>query len=233
MDLANSEFTKMALAQIEELLDLYDDFKSRAKYDDLSDLNEAEISEFIAAGRAAVYRISGENSDFAKEYNQVESRYSGYYSSTRSAMVPPLAGLLKALEKALKSGYLVQLEQLVHADTFTNILDMAQYLLEQGFKDAAAVLAGGVLEVHLKNMAQKYGIETELEKNGRAVPKHIEILNHDLAREGAYTKYDQRQIGSWYALRNHAAHGQYDQYDQKQVENAMDQIRDFITRHPA
>jgi len=233
LDLANSDFTKMALAQIEETLTQYDDLRSRSKHEDLNDLNETEISEFIASSRAAVFRISGEDSDFVKEYGQIEDRFSGRYTDTRAAMVPSLVGLLKAMKKALESGYLARFEQLVHADTFAEFLGMAQYLLEQGFKDAAAVLAGGVLEVHIKNLAQKHGIEIELEKNGRMVSKHIEVLNHDLAREGVYTKLDQKNIGAWYALRNHAAHGQYDQYDQKQVEFVMLQLRDFIARHPA
>ena len=54
---------------------------------------------------------------------------------------------------------LAKFHELVHADIFTDFLEMADYLLEEGYKDPAAVLAGGTLEEHLRKLCHKKNIE--------------------------------------------------------------------------
>ena len=51
-------------------------------------------------------------------------------------------------------------EELVHGDMFGDCLEMSDHLLDAGYKDAAAVLAGSILEVHMKKLCGKYGVET-------------------------------------------------------------------------
>lgn len=51
-------------------------------------------------------------------------------------------GVVQALLDDLKNNYVQSLVERVHADTFSNFLDMAQHLSEAGYKDAAAVIAG-------------------------------------------------------------------------------------------
>jgi uncharacterized protein (DUF2164 family) len=141
-----------------------------------------------------------------------------------------MAGLLRALRYDYANGYLQTVQELVHADMFANFLDMAAYLHDQGFKDAAAVIGGGVLEQHLRELCEKNGIKT-LDDNQK--PRKAEILNQDLRSQDIYNLLEQKSVTAWLDLRNSAAHGKYDQYDARQVQDLMNGIREFMTRHPA
>ena len=63
-----------------------------------------------------------------------------------------MGGALTALRPAIGSGYLLSVQELIHADVFADFPEMAQYLLGEGYKDSAAVLIGGVLEEHLRKL---------------------------------------------------------------------------------
>lgn len=143
-------------------------------------------------------------------------------------------GILQAVLEDLKAGYLSTLAEIVHANTFADFLEMADHLLDDGgYKDAAAVMAGSTLEAHLRNLCEKNGIDVERETRDGVAPKKVDALNADLAREGIYTKLDQKSVTAWLDLRNNAAHGHYDQYSADQVALLIQGVRDFIARHPA
>jgi hypothetical protein len=72
---------------------------------------------------------------------------------------------------------LQSISELIHADIFADFLEMADYLLEQGYKDPAAVITGSVLEEHLRKLCDKNGIDTT--QNNR--PKKADTLNSELA----------------------------------------------------
>ena len=82
---------------------------------------------------------------------------------------------------------------------------MAGYLLEKGFKDAAAVIAGSTLEEHLRQLCKSAGISPK-DNGGR--PKTTDRINSELAAERTYSKLDQKNVTAWLDLRNKAAHGQ-------------------------
>jgi hypothetical protein len=107
---------------------------------------------------------------------------------------------------------------------------MSQHLLDQGYKDAAAVIAGTSLEAHLRQLCQNAGVDTETETGS---PKKAVRLNADLASANVYSKMDQKGVTAWLDLRNNAAHGHYDQYQRDQVAILIAWVRDFITRNPA
>jgi hypothetical protein len=52
-----------------------------------------------------------------------------------------LIGILKALLFEYENGSLKSIEELVHADLFSDFLAMARHILDSGFKDPAAVIA--------------------------------------------------------------------------------------------
>ena len=83
----------------------------------------------------------------------------------------------------------------------------------KGYKDAAAVLAGSTLEVHMRKLCDKHNVKTT--STGKS--KNAETLNMELAKAGAYTKLDQKNLTAWLGLRNNAAHGKYDEYTKDQV----------------
>jgi hypothetical protein len=144
-----------------------------------------------------------------------------------SFLIPIFDGILRAMQADYSAGYLLSLTQLVHADVFSDFLEMADYLLNEGFKDPAAVLAGGVLESRLRNLCDVGGL-SHTDANG--VPKKADLLNSELAKSQAYSKLDQKSITAWLDLRNKAAHGHYDGYTAPQVALMVQGIRDFLTR---
>jgi hypothetical protein len=98
---------------------------------------------------------------------------------------------------------------------------MSNYLLEQDYKDPAAIIAGSVLEEHLRQLCAANGIDIEFQSQGVAKPKKADTLNSDLGNFNIYNKLDQKAVTMWLDLRNKAAHGHYDQYTKEQVSNMI------------
>ena len=110
---------------------------------------------------------------------------------------------------------------------------MAHHLVESGYKDAGAVIAGSSLEGHLRQLAKKSSVDTVRASASGDAPKTADLLNSDLAKASAYSVTDQKNVTAWLDLRNKAAHGRYKEYEKGQVSIMIDGIRNFITRVPA
>ncbi len=151
------------------------------------------------------------------------------FGETNCYNVQLLAGILQALRADYEAGYLKTIEELIHADIFSGFLEMASYLLAEGFKDPAAVIVGGVLEEHIRKLCCKHGIT--ITSNSR--PKKADAMNAELAGAGVLSKLDQKNVTAWLDLRNKSAHGKYTEYTQQQVELFLQSIQDFLTRVPA
>lgn len=137
---------------------------------------------------------------------------------------------LKSVRKEIEDGWIFELKDLVSAEIFTDFIEMAEYFLAEGYKDPAAVIVGGVLEEHLRQLCQKNGVPiTKGEKN---IPVQANQLNQDLTKAGQYNKLEMKSVIAWLDLRNKAAHGKYGEYDKKQVEGMLSGVMDFIIRNP-
>ncbi len=151
-------------------------------------------------------------------------------SSVENAyVIPHLAGILTALRTAYAAGDLATITELIHADIFTDFLEMADHLLSEGYKDAAAVIIGSTLEEHLRQLCAKHGIPLDV----AGKPQKADILNAELAAQSTYSKLDQKSITAWLDLRNKAAHGKYAEYSKDQVAVILLGVRDFMARVPA
>lgn len=215
--------------QLNAILTEFEILQAQSKHDDLSDLPKADRQALVTRAIAAIYRISGSTSTYAKEVERLLKKLDHLHLHTTSIM-----GVVTALRDDLKAGYIRSLVELVHSDVFSDFLEMAQHLCDAAYKDAAAVIAGSTLESHIRGLCHKAGIPAEIVKaDGAAVPKKAEAMNSDLATAGIYTKLDQKSITAWLDLRNKAAHGKYDEYSQEQVSILVSGVRDFIVRNPA
>ena len=106
---------------------------------------------------------------------------------------------------------------------------MAEHLLDRGYKDPAVVLAGGVLEQHLRRLCQHRSIPIDVDGK----PKSADLLNSELCKAGVYDKMDQKSVTSWQELRNRAAHGDYLSYEAERVKLLILGVRDFTRRVPS
>jgi hypothetical protein len=105
---------------------------------------------------------------------------------------------------------------------------MGEHLLNEGYKDAAAVIIGTVLEDSVRKLCQSKGISTT-KQNGTQLT--IDPMNAELAKAQVYSKLEQKQITTWAHIRNKAAHGEYSKYDKKQVEMMLMFVQAFSRKY--
>lgn len=136
-----------------------------------------------------------------------------------------------AIKEEIADGWLTTYKSLVASEIFTDFIEMAEHLLEQGYKDPAAVVLGSVLEEHIRQLCIKSKIDIKVEVKGKITPKRADTMNAELVKAGAYNLLDQKSVTSWLDLRNKAAHGNYSEYSQEQVNLMLQGILDFIKRN--
>ncbi|MDZ4316913.1 MAG: hypothetical protein U0989_19375 [Azonexus sp.] len=217
--------SKILIDQIDAVLKTYSEYSASSKYDDLSDLKREIKNEILTLLAATIDRTAPVGSVYRQ---QADAAYK-QYGRDNSHNITILTGVLRALKADYTAGRLQSITELIHADLFSDFLEMAQHLHSGGYKDAAAVIAGSVLEGHLRKLSEKHGIATE--QNDR--PKKADAINSELAAAGVYSKLDQKNVTAWLGLRNHAAHGQYAEYTKDQVSLFLQSTSEFLSRHSA
>lgn len=140
-------------------------------------------------------------------------------------------GILLSVKQEIENGWLFTVKGLIAAELFSDFLEMAKYLLDEKFKDPAAVMIGSVLEEHLRQMCLKNNISIEVIKDSKTVPKKADTLNSELASNAIYNKLEQKNVTAWLDLRNKAAHGRYSEYTVTQVELMYQGVLDFLLRN--
>lgn len=145
--------------------------------------------------------------------------HSNYY-----AHVSNVVGLFKGIKHDIDYGMLSNFRSVVQAEIFVDFLEMAEHLLGEGYKDAAAVLLGAVLEDSLRKIADANSVSTVGSKDQ---PLTIDPLNVAVAKKGVYGPLVQKQVTSWASLRNDAAHGHFGNYDMAQVKQMLLFVQKF------
>ncbi|HEX3622327.1 MAG TPA: hypothetical protein VHT97_08440, partial [Acidimicrobiales bacterium] len=125
--------------------------------------------------------------------------YTVHFDEVRGRRISEARGgraLLQAVREDIENGDLFEsLTGLLTAEVFNDFLSMAEHLLEQGYKDAAAAQIGAVLENGLRRIATKAGT------SGSNLGK----LNDACLAEGVYSRLVHQQVTVWIATRNKAA----------------------------
>ena len=186
-------------------------------------VNKQMFNELRSAGLSFLMSVFGDKHPFYRELDANAKKSTP--ADTNVAI-----GILKAAKQEIDGGWLFTIKGLVSAEIFSDFLEMAEYLLIEGYKDAAAVMTGSVLEEHLRQLCNKEGIPVEIDKGGKFTPKKADLLNADLASFGTYNKLDQKAIVTWLDLRNKAAHGKYTEYTKEHVEMMYQGVANFISR---
>ncbi len=129
--------------------------------------------------------------------------------------------VLLAAKEDIEGGYLTSLENLVSADIFTDFLDMAKYLLGEGYKDPAASLIGAVLEDGLRKVARNNNVKIKTHEG-------IYDLTQKLVDAHIISGLNQSRIDVWREIRNSADHGDFEDYEKKDVKEMLTGVRDFL-----
>lgn len=222
------ELNKVYIEQLSTIVQTYftncdNDKKHGGSFPGLS-----TMYQFFTSTKATIERITGQESQYFKQIESILDK-----DLIDNAKVFEVMGVVNSLSSDLSMGYLQTFEQLIHSNMFSDYLEMSVYLLSEDYKDPAAVIAGSTLEVHLRNLCTKNGIDIEVNDTDSVKPKKASELNSHLYKLKVYNKLDMQAVTSWLAIRNDAAHGKYDEYTKEQIMNMVSGIREFLTRNPA
>ena len=210
--------------RIDQLISIAGQVLSTKRTNDYNSYVSAEqFNEFRSASLSFLKNTFGTEHPYYMEFNKKVNDASPYLTEEGR-------GILKAVKNEIDGGWAFTVKGLISAEIFSNFLEMAEYLLTEGFKDPAAVMAGSVLEEHLRQLCIKNSIPIESIKDGKPIPKKADLINSQLASANIYNKLDQKSITSWLDLRNKAAHSKYSEYTKEQVVFMLQGITNFISR---
>ncbi|WP_192454452.1 HEPN domain-containing protein [Acinetobacter oleivorans] len=187
------------------------------EHESLGKDGDAQYVEWKIKIKHLLKLICGNNSIHYEAFLNAE-RYQLY--DTNAVVLNRLLPVIKATYDDLKNGFLITFKQIIQAEVFDSELEQAKSLLESGYKNAAAVIAGVVLETAIKELCLNNSIDLEKKKLNR--------LNDDLAKAGIYNTLQQKQILALADIRNNAAHGDYDEFTREDVERMISDIERFL-----
>jgi hypothetical protein len=206
------------VGQLDILLVEYEALRAKSKYDDLSDLPQ-EIGILSTRMAAALDRLAPPGSTYWEAADSARNQ-------PPHIKLPQLSAIAEALRTDLNLGWTRTFVDLVHADTYGELLEMATDLLDAGYKDPAAVVAGTALETHLRNLFAKLSKSPSTETKA-------DVVNVELKKTGIYGGIQQKQVTAWLGIRNAAAHGKYSDYGASDVKSLIDGVGKFADRYPA
>ena len=162
--------------------------------------------------------VMGEESDHYKNFRTV---YDNKRGDTTGNLFPRAKGVFSAASRDYEGGYLLNMASMVSADVIDDVLDQAQHLLDNDYKDPACVIGRVALESALKRLCKTHKLPT-----GK-----LDKMNSDLARANVYNKSTQKYITAWSGLGNDAAHGNWSAYTNADVGDQISGVRRFIAQH--
>jgi uncharacterized protein (UPF0332 family) len=165
-------------------------------------------------------KVFGIESVHYKKFNQEFSLFSQGQVNLHKH-INGMSGILTAAKDDYENGYLFNTRILIEAEVFDEFLEQAEELFRKNYYQAAAVIAGCVLEDGLRKLCARNSISPS--------PKAtIEPMNVELAKAGIYNKLIQKKITALADLRNKAAHGEWTEFTEKDVENMIRDVRSFM-----
>jgi hypothetical protein len=182
------------------------DFVGRDSGTRYYDVNSADAKGWSTNVLNLLQRVFGEDSIHFKHFTEDSADIDDSEYRFRR-----IVAIFQAAREDYEGGYLFNLQSLVKAEVFDDMLEQAAALLEAGYKDPACVVAGVALETTLKDLCSRNSIpHAKLDK-----------MNADLAKAGVYNKGMQKQITAWADRRNSAAHGDWSAYTDADVDDMI------------
>lgn len=176
-------------------------------------INAADFTGWATNVLNLLQRVFGEDSIHFQHFARDTASVGDCEYSFRGARA-----IFNAACEDYEGGYLFNLQSLVKAEVFDDMLEQAAALLAAGYKDPACVVAGVALETTLKDLCARNGItHAKLDK-----------MNADLAKVGLYNKGMQKQITAWADRRNSAAHGDWSAYNDADVDDMIKGVTRMI-----
>lgn len=176
---------------------------------------EYNYNKLFVSALNLIEKTCGKDSSY---YVKLEDLYTKY--QTRTYHIPKFVGIIESAYEDLKLGLLEDTRALITAEVFVDFMEQAEYLLSNGYKLPAAVLARAVLEDSLRILCKENGIAL----SGR--PK-LDKMNADLTKKNVYNRNVQKQVTAWSGIGNSAAHGRPNEFSDSDVRNMINGIVTF------
>lgn len=127
-----------------------------------------------------------------------------------------MLGALRSIAANLQAGRLVKIEELVNANTFANLIEQAEHLLDKNYHIAAGVLFRAVLEENLRNLCDREGCMPSKNK------PTLGDYNSELYGAKFYNKITMKNVDAMAAIGNAAAHNENPSIDDvRQLHNNL------------
>ncbi|MBY0405158.1 MAG: hypothetical protein K2X66_14765, partial [Cyanobacteria bacterium] len=152
----------------------------------------------IAIASASIRSLAPSNSQHILNLNKVMVDFIVSDHQSAIATSEALGAILEALLFEYENDYLSTVEEIVNAETFGSFIEMAQHLLDMNYKDPAAVIAGSVLEEHLRKMCLKNNIP--IDKNEGKNKLTAGELNIELKKKNIYNHVRKSSIEAHLAI---------------------------------
>ena len=117
----------------------------------------------------------------------------------------PLLGAFEAVCNIVRSGRIRSLLDAARVEAESDLLTQAHELLDGGYLAAAAVIAGGALELHLMRLCQQHGLVIGSDGNIGKYDGAIAKARNE-GQAVIYSAADTTRVKLWGKLRNDAAH---------------------------
>ena len=145
-----------------------------------------------------------------------------------------LHGIFRGAHQDFKAGMFDNLKLEIESGVSCDFLGQANALLnDKELVDysylPAAVLIGAVLEKTLRSLCENASPKIgTVNANGRA--KKMSAMIVDLKKAGVINEIRSRQLETWNAIRNSAAHGKLDEFTKEQVAAMLQGVQDFMAQ---
>lgn len=206
------------ISRVDDLIERGNELLETVKRGDLRDYVDDQLfHEWHANCQSFLGRVFGTDSEYYERYS--DRCDVAYFTDAQRGI-----SIIRAAKDELESGFLKSVESLVSADIFSNFLEMADYLIEEGYKDPAASLIGAVLEDGLFKIGKQNGVGVKQKDD-------LNTLNTKLADAKVYNRLTQKRVKVWIDTRNNADHGNFEEYDINVVKEMLSGVRNLLEKH--
>lgn len=178
-------------------------------------------------------RVFGEESQTFKEFRRFADREEiGHVRPRLHKAFRQMKAAFLSAKQQFEGGYLFDVQNLIHAEVFSNELDQAVHFLDSKFEVAAAVTAGVVLETTIKKLCSQQTPEINV-INPAGKDIKTDTLISELKNAGVYNEAVAKQLRAWMNVRNDAAHGKRKdgEFDDGEVKRMIEGVSDFVAKH--
>jgi hypothetical protein len=218
--------TNDLLNRIDFIIDKGNFALANLKHSSYDSSKYVETSQYVGFRSASLSFISGLFGENHSYYNEFSRQVNNSYNYNIESGV----AILQSIRHEIEQGWLTSLRKLVSAEVFSDFLEMSKHLLDEKYKDPAAVMIGSVLEEHLRQLCVSNSIDIDHIKGTDRIPKKADLMNSDLTKAGIYGVLEQKNVTAWLDLRNRAAHGKYSEYTIEQVQLMYRGVLYFVSR---